>query len=204
MFTQQSSTRRLRRFFTQTTPARAAVASGLLVGLLCAGVVGGISYASIPDASGVIHGCYQSRGTSHALKIIDTAVVASCPTGYLPLNWSQTGPQGATGPAGPTGATGATGATGPAGPGHTYTVNSFQNLIAGETQTLTPLCNAGDVVIGGYSQTYGTTNFSGDQRYAVVASIGPTPAAQGWTATATGLTLAPDFLDVTAVCLSST
>ena len=92
-------------------------------------------------------------------------------------------------------------APGPAGPGNTYTVESFRNMFAGETVTLTPLCTMGDVVIGGFTRTYGTTAVSGDTRYAQIAPIGPAPVAQGWTATATGLTSAPDFLDVFAVCL---
>jgi len=87
-----------------------------------------------------------------------------------------------------------------AAPG-SYTVNAFRNLIVGETVTLTPMCNNGDVVIGGYTQTFGTTGLNGDQRFAQIAPIGPVPAPQGWTATATGLTAAPDFLYVFAVCL---
>lgn len=76
-------------------------------------VVGGVGFASIPDGSGVIHGCYKNKGTNHALSVIDSAKTPACPTGYTALNWSQTGPQG------PTGATGATGPQGPAGPGAT-------------------------------------------------------------------------------------
>lgn len=87
-----------------------------------------------------------------------------------------------------------------AAPG-SYTVNAVRNLLVGETVTLTPMCNSGDVVIGGYTQAFGTTGFSGDQRFAQIAPIGPVPAPQGWTATATGLTQAPDFLNVFAVCL---
>jgi hypothetical protein len=84
------------------------------------------AYASIPDAQGVIHGCYATTGG--ALKVIDTAKTTKCPTGYRALSWNQkgpagpagpTGPTGATGPTGPTGPTGATGPTGPAGPGAT-------------------------------------------------------------------------------------
>jgi hypothetical protein len=63
-------------------------------------VVSGISSASIPDGSGVIHGCYKTSGTVHALKVIDSAVTSSCPAKYTSLNWNQTGPQGPPGPAG--------------------------------------------------------------------------------------------------------
>lgn len=55
-------------------------------------VATGVSWASIPDSSGVIHGCYKTKGTSHALKVIDNSVTASCPTGYTSLNWDQSPP----------------------------------------------------------------------------------------------------------------
>jgi Collagen triple helix repeat (20 copies) len=90
-------------------------------GLVVAAVVvvavaaGGIAYASIPDSNGVIHGCY--RKTSGQLIVIDSSG-KGCEEGWTPLNWSQTGPKGATGatgPTGPTGPTGLKGATGPTG-----------------------------------------------------------------------------------------
>ncbi len=84
----------------------------LLVGLVAGGVVFGIAsavQASIPDASGVIHGCYMKSGGS--LSVIDSA--ASCKSGQTSLNWNQ---KGATGSRGPTGASGTTGPTGPTGP----------------------------------------------------------------------------------------
>ncbi len=74
-----------------------------------------------------INGCYSSGG---ALKVL-TPSSPTCPSGYVPIQWNQTGPQGPQGPAGPQGPqgpqgpagpagpqgdTGATGATGPAGP----------------------------------------------------------------------------------------
>jgi collagen triple helix repeat protein len=92
----------------------------LVVGVGAA--VGGIAYASIPDASGVIHGCY--RPTSGQLIVIKSNG-KGCEKGWTPLNWNQTGPTGAIGPTGltgptgvtgPTGATGATGLTGATGP----------------------------------------------------------------------------------------
>jgi hypothetical protein len=71
----------------------------------------------------------------------------------------------------------------------------------GQTATLTAMCTLGDVVIGGYTRAFGVTGVSGDQRAAAIAPIGPPPAAQGWTATATSNAQAPTFLDVFAVCL---
>jgi hypothetical protein len=73
-----------------------------LVALVAAGAllaVGGIAYATIPDSSGVIHGCYANKGGS--LRVIDTGVGGSCDTKKeTALNWNQTGPTGATGPSG--------------------------------------------------------------------------------------------------------
>ena len=64
-------------------------------------VAGGIAYATIPDASGVIHGCYKKdQGT---LRVIDTDKAQACSNSEVPLNWSQTGPPGQQGPPGPTG-----------------------------------------------------------------------------------------------------
>jgi hypothetical protein len=84
------------------TASRLVVA--MVMSIATAAVVGGgISAASIPDGSGVIHGCYNTSGTNHTLKVIDSAVTSKCPTGYKSLNWNQTGPQGEPGPTGPAG-----------------------------------------------------------------------------------------------------
>src|SRR5262245_27863234 len=86
-------------------------ALGAMMGALAAG---GIAYASIPDASGVIHGCYKTNGGS--LRVIDTAAGGMCLSSETPLAWSQTGPTGAAGPAGANGQTGPSGPSGPEGP----------------------------------------------------------------------------------------
>src|SRR5438128_1132163 len=62
---------------------------------------GAIAYASIPDSSGVIHGCYTVSGG--ALRVIDTAKGQTCATGQHGLNWNQKGPRGPAGPAGVSG-----------------------------------------------------------------------------------------------------
>jgi hypothetical protein len=85
---------------------------GLVVGVGVA--VAGIAYASIPDSSGVIHGCYKT--VNGQLRVIDTAGgKKGCLPSETALNWNQTGPTGPTGATGATGAKGATGATGPTG-----------------------------------------------------------------------------------------
>lgn len=62
---------------------------------------GGIAWASIPDANGVIHGC--RKNTDGSLRVIDTDLGQTCANGWTPLNWSQTGPPGPAGPAGVSG-----------------------------------------------------------------------------------------------------
>jgi hypothetical protein len=71
---------------------------------------GAATWASVPDASGVIHGCYTP--STGALKILNTAKHKSCAHGSTEISWNQTGPTGARGHKG---ATGGIGPTGPAG-----------------------------------------------------------------------------------------
>jgi hypothetical protein len=89
---------------------RMVIIAGATALVLAAG--GGAAYAasaSIPDSSGVIHGCYKptSNGGVSALGVIDTALPGgTCPKGQTALSWNQTGPQGPAGPAGPQGPAG--------------------------------------------------------------------------------------------------
>ena len=71
------------------------------------GAAGGVAYSSIPDAQGVIHGCYaDGRGV---LRVIDSPSDV-CEVGETALDWNQQGQPGLTGhtglpgPAGPPGA----------------------------------------------------------------------------------------------------
>jgi len=77
-----------------------------LIALAVAAVAAGAStfaYASIPDGSGTIHGCYKSDHGD--LRVIDPASskkdLQACKNDETALSWSQTGPQGPQGPAGP-------------------------------------------------------------------------------------------------------
>jgi hypothetical protein len=94
--------------------------------IVLAVAVGGVAFASVPDSTGVIHGCYSS-GTPHSLQVIDTAKVSGCPSGTIALKWNQTGPrgpQGLQGPTGPQGLSGPQGIQGPAGTSNAaYTFN---------------------------------------------------------------------------------
>jgi hypothetical protein len=81
--------------------AAAIGSAGLVLGLSV-----GIGAASIPDNSGVIHGCYkpQSSGSVTPLGVIDTSLPnGHCPSSQKPLTWNQTGPQGPPGAAGSAG-----------------------------------------------------------------------------------------------------
>lgn len=88
------------------------------VGVVFAFVVAGATaLASIPDAIGVIHGCF--RTSTGALRVIDSDAGETCRSGETSLNWNQqgpTGPQGLQGPVGPVGAEGPPGPQGPTGP----------------------------------------------------------------------------------------
>ena len=92
--------------------------------------------ASIPDPSGVIHGCVSKQtGTARIIDTAKSGTLGHCkttgPGAETTLSWSQTGPTGPqgqpgpkgdsgpagpTGPQGPAGSIGATGGTGPQGP----------------------------------------------------------------------------------------
>lgn len=78
-------------------------------------VAGGIAYATIPDADGVIHACYQKN--QGALRVIDTDKAQTCSSSESTLTWSQTGPQGQPGQQGP---------PGPTGPSDVWSVDGYQ------------------------------------------------------------------------------
>lgn len=94
----------------------------LFVTLGAALLAGGIAYATIPDAHGVIHGCYSKTG---ALRVVD-APTQSCAKNETALDWNTAGPTGTQGP------TGATGPSGPSGASHAWSAS------AGMTPLLPP------------------------------------------------------------------
>ena len=68
---------------------RVAVAFVVVVAIAAAAT----AYASIPDANGVIHGCYNSD--NGALRVFGKSKdFQQCNAGEKPLDWSQTGPTG--------------------------------------------------------------------------------------------------------------
>ena len=184
--------------------ARLVALAALAVGLAAAG----IAYASIPDAAGIIHGCYAPSGAMSsggtALKVVDSPY--ACPTGQTSLTWNQTGPQGPVGPAGPrgsTGPTGATGATGPSGPAgptgpagpagaiNAYSATNSHVIDASDaggpplTQTLVGLSGlpGGDYIVWATINN-GRLEAGGDDMYCTVTSasgtISPNPTQFIW------------------------
>ncbi|HEX4721070.1 MAG TPA: collagen-like protein, partial [Pseudonocardiaceae bacterium] len=81
---------------------------GLGIGIAIVG--GSVAYASVPDPTGAIQGCYSTL--TGQLRIIDTAKTPNCLVTEKALPWSQTGPRG---PQGTPGVKGDTGPRGPAG-----------------------------------------------------------------------------------------
>ena len=74
------------------------VATGASAAALVLAVGLGLAYASIPDNSGVIHGCYTP--TTGSLRVIDPSAGAACWPNERVIAWNQQGPAGPAGPAG--------------------------------------------------------------------------------------------------------
>jgi len=72
------------------------LAVGIVVVLVLAGTA--VAAASIPDASGVIHGCRSTK--TGVLRVIDTDAGQTCSKDEAALSWNQIGPQGPAGPQG--------------------------------------------------------------------------------------------------------
>lgn len=59
---------------------------------LAATLAGGVAWATIPAANGVINGCYQRERGS--LRVIDAAGEQCQLAGEVPISWNATGPEG--------------------------------------------------------------------------------------------------------------
>lgn len=108
----------------------------------------GVAYASIPDQSEVIHGCYKAGDGK--LRVIDSGSGDSCLLSEIALDWNQKGPQGPTGPQG------VVGPTGPQGPQGVQGVQGIQGIQG--PQGLQGPAGAGGAIIGGASDDYGTND----------------------------------------------
>ena len=83
----------------------------LIVGIAAVAfaAAGTVAYASIPDAGGVIHGCYKNG--SGDLRVVDSST-DSCKSSEIGLDWNQQGVPGTQGPQGPQGPEGPQGLEG--------------------------------------------------------------------------------------------
>jgi hypothetical protein len=97
-------------------------------------VASAVATATIPDAAGVIHGCYKKG--SGALRVIDDATSA-CATNETSLNWNVQGQPGVQGPPGQAGVTGL------------EVVVAESEFDSSTLALATAVCPAGKKVIGG-------------------------------------------------------
>jgi hypothetical protein len=130
----------------------------------------GVVAAAVPDASGVIHGCFSGQGAKAKggaqLNILDTAS-ATCANNQSPIAWNQTGPQGpqgtqgAQGPQGPQGTQGPQGIQGPVGPSNAYSTSNLNDVLPfaanQELLALTLDLPAGSFVIAGKVNVFNQT-----------------------------------------------
>jgi hypothetical protein len=109
----------------------------------------GIAVASIPDSSGVIHGCYNTGSNpSGTLRVIDSDKGATCSKNEKPLTWNQTGPKGDKGDPGPPGPSEMFGASD----------SSAQNVLSSSETLLTGAAvPAGDYAIQGKTELLNDT-----------------------------------------------
>ena len=74
------------------------------------------AYAAIPDAGGIVHGCYDKASGQLRVTDTDTNTPKGCSSKEAALNWNQQGPQGLQGIPGQQGAKGDKGDPGAQGP----------------------------------------------------------------------------------------
>lgn len=188
-------------------PGRRGVVLAVAAGALA---VAGVSYAFIPDSSGVIHACYDK--VSGQVRIYDSqnGKPKGCGSGEIAITWNQRGPSGPSGPAGasgpsgpagPSGATGPSGASGPAGPASSQVVYDSSTtycfeFIGGEPPcdpATTDLdasasCPTGTTLFGGGGEVQAYQGFSSDgvpgaPNFAIVSStpfFTGTGSGNGW------------------------
>jgi len=172
-----------------------ALAAGHLKLVWAAAGIGGaaivatttLAVASIPDANGVIHGCYsnQAQHGQHELTVVSAGT--TCRKGTTAISWNQQGPVGPQGQAGPRGEqglqgqpgpTGQKGDTGPVGPAGAPGVSGYRQL---EVQVTVPAksilrgadarCPTGELLLGGGATLLDTLILSnGDTEVAVMGS----------------------------------
>ena len=152
---------------------RGSVLIGVVVAALAAMLVGGIAWATIPGADGVIHGCYKAKNGQ--LRLVDlssqgkhTGHHSDCRPSELSIDWNQQGPPGIQGPPGPPGQKGDKGDPGIQGPPGPSGLSGLQ-VVTSPTQVVAlfdfghaeATCPAGKTLIGGGGRMGGTTSDAG-------------------------------------------
>ena len=165
----------------------------------------GVSYASIPDASGVIHGCYTNKGG--ILSVIDPSAGKSCSSLQTQITWNQQGPKGDKGDAGVQGLTGDTGPQGPQGPQGPAGVSGLERVAvmseinSDNIKEVVADCPAGKSVTGG-------GYFIGGPFGEILAQRSePRFSPTGWLVTAAEIGAGTDqdwYVVVTALCVNAT
>ncbi|MBU6280410.1 MAG: hypothetical protein KGN78_14310 [Actinomycetales bacterium] len=125
---------------------------GVVVGAV---LVGGISYATQPEA-GAVNACVDK--VTGVLRLLGTR---ACTASETPMSWSVIGPRGASGPIGPRGPVGLTGAQGPSG----------QTGSQGPSGTRGAQGERGAIGPRGYSGAGGYQAFSANASFVVPAGV---------------------------------
>ena len=140
-------------------------------------VAGGLAYAAIPDASGVIHACYRTSTDDQKgqLRVVDSA--ASCRNNELPTQWNVTGAPGARGPAGEDGADGTSPTVSQVAPGTGGCANGGA-AITDSTGTTAYVCNGLNGQDGADGDSFAGTFASPNGQYSInVTDTGVTIAS---------------------------
>lgn len=128
---------------------------GAFLGFCLALLVGAVALAAIPDAGGMLTGCYDKENGK--LRLIDAQASKNCRKDERQITWNQTGPQGLPGVAGPKGDKGDPGPQGPAG---TAGISGYElvevlsDYDSNTEKTIVAPCPAGKRLISGGAEIY--------------------------------------------------
>jgi hypothetical protein len=128
----------------------------VVVGATLLVAIVGTAIATIPDGQGIIHACYKKANPNKGLvRLIDTDVTDKCPSGFLPIDWNQQGPQG---PAGET--------------PEPYRVTAVNNMGSRIPYAVSVRCNPGDKLqTGGYRFAPYPSGYQGSEWEAGVPAL---------------------------------
>ena len=175
-------------------PRNGKALAGLVAAAIGLAAATGVVLASIPDATGTIHGCFKTSGGQ--LRAIDPSTGGACTSSETTLAWNIQGPRGATGVSGvqgiqgPQGITGHRGATGSSGYEQVHVQSSTDGSGDGTAEADCP--TAKRPVMGGYELTTGLHPLA----------TRPNDDATGWVVSVTGQ--ANSAFGVFAICVSAT